>query len=178
MQTGSLIPGNACVFVSSFKSSYFISYMRWGSYCMKARTNANCLVRFDSNVNAFSGQLLSILPAWVCVWVCIHAGCYNHEPRQPQVLLENKRRNKCFTKQTYTELPYFFGYQFAASSCIQAPQFLVFSFRWNSFNTVVFFFFGFFFLLVCIFLVVAEQVWRLHPSCTLVPMQVCVWKSI
>lgn len=69
----------------------------------------------------------------VCVWKRLQWHYFgsedqNHEPswRRATSAARNKTRNKCFMKQTYTSLPYFFGCQFAASSCIQSPQFLHF----------------------------------------------------
>lgn len=110
---------------------------------MKARkmhfckTNTNCLVRFDSNVNGLFGQVLSIL----CVYVGLQ-WCYtedqNHEPCwQPAVsAARNKTRNKCFMKQTYTSLPYFLVTSLLPAA---ASKHLGFStFCLNSLNTFFF----------------------------------------
>lgn len=71
-----------------------------------------CEIRFDSNVNALFGQVLSILCMCVCVWLQWRYICsedQNHEPcwQLATSAARNKTRNKCFMNK-HTQVSHIF----------------------------------------------------------------------
>lgn len=90
----SLILGYGCVFLSSFKLGYYITYMHRVADCTKARkvlfsllllsfkANTNCLVRFDSHVNCLFGQVLSILRACDTALLAASRKCCSDENKK------------------------------------------------------------------------------------------------
>lgn len=144
----SLILGQGRVFLSFFKLGYYITYMHWISYCMKAR---KLLLFFLKQIPTALWDQIQLQCKWlvwpsvihsVCVFVCvwlqwryIYTEDQNHEPCwQPAAsAARNKTRNKCFMKQTYTSLPYFSVTSLLPAAASNHLGFCTFSFNSNNF---------------------------------------------
>lgn len=100
----SLILGHGYVFLSSFKLSYYITYMRWVSYCMKARKvlffvsnkyQLPCEIWLQCKWLVWPSVIHSLsLSLSGCMYVCVSTlGTQTTSPAgsQPQVLLEIKQ---------------------------------------------------------------------------------------